>query len=591
MKKIYNVLLISILLILLTITSVMAQDYPENPEAMFDVAQPADTVYINANVITVDKLYDCSIASAFAIKDGWFIYVGDETGVQPYIGPSTLVLNLEGKTVIPGLHDAHMHYRIGARELYPQTPDIREELGKWASVERMQNVIKQCIATGEGIRIGSDGQPWLVLSGWMSDVWDPPVFHRSLIDEVSGDIPVYISRYTHGSGCNTKALELAGITKDTPDPEGGHIKKDENGEVTGEFVERAPQQLTALIPPARPYTPYENARNFVEGQHLAIASGLTMVHEASGSGYAEIMRNKSLYEGDMMLLRINHMCSADCARQLGQPLNVHNRYIVQTVKQLSDGAMGSRGAWLLEEYSDYPGYFGEPRLTAQQIADLGIELIGMGFTYAIHAIGDAANRAVIDGYEMALEETGADPFEVRFRVEHCQTLTPEDIPRLAPLGLIASMQPQHCTEDQHFSPDRLGPERMKGAYIWSTLLDLGVVVASGTDYSVTPYNPFYTLHAAVTRQDRDNYPPEGFYKNEAMTREEALWSSTWAGAYSARMENIYGSIEKGKLADFVVIPVNFLNEEEVADEDIWKIEVEMTVIGGEVAYRKPVVIE
>lgn len=316
-----------------------------------------------------------------------------------------------------------------------------------------------------------------------------------------------------------------------------------------------------------------------------------MIHEASSTGYNDIMRNLSLYEGNIMLLRINDMCSPDCAKQLGKPLNFNNRYIVQTVKQLSDGAMGSRGAWLLEEYSDYPGFFGEPRLTPQNIGDLGAELIDIGFNLAIHAIGDAANRAVIDGYEMALKNIGADPFKVRFRIEHCQTLTPEDISRIAPLGLIASMQPLHATEDQHFSPDRLGPERMKGAYIWSTLLDLGVVVASGTDYSVSPYNPFYTIHAAVTRQDRDNYPQGGFYKNEAMTRDEALWSSTWAGAYAAKMEDIYGSIEKGKLADFVVIPVDILDEEAITDEDLWKIEVDMTVIGGEVAYRKPVMVE
>jgi len=591
MKIFYSIISLILLLTLLITTTVIAQVYPEDPETFFSPQSVADKVYINANVITVDRMHNCTKASAFAVKNGWFIYVGDEAGVQSHIGPGTLVFDLGGKTVIPGLHDSHMHYRLGARELYPQTPDIREELGKWASVERMQAVIKDCLATGKGIRVGKDGQQWLVLSGWMSDVWDPPVFHRKLIDEVCPDIPVYITRYTHGSGCNTKALELAGITKDTPDPEGGHIKKDEQGEVTGEFVERAPQQLLDLIPPAPPYTFYEDARNFVEGQYLALKVGLTMVHEASQTSYNDAKKRLALYEGGIMLLRMNDMISPEAAKQLGAPINYNNRYINQTVKQLADGAMGSRGAWLLEEYSDYPGYFGEPRVTAEQIAELGTELIGIGYNLAIHAIGDAANRAVINGYEKALKNTGADPFKVRFRIEHCQTLTPQDIPRLAPLGLIASMQPLHAIEDMHFSPARLGSERIKGAYIWRTLLDLGVVVSSGTDYSVSPYNPFYTIHAAVTRQDRNNNPSGGWYKEQAMTREEALWSATWGGAYAAKMEDIYGSIEKGKLADFVVIPVDILDKNAIADEDLWKIEVDMTVIGGEIAYKKPVVVK
>ena len=208
--------------------------------------QEADRVYVNGNIYTVDEEF--STASAIAVKDGKFIYVGDDAGVKAYIGPRTFVSDLKGKTVIPGLHDTHVHIRYGERDLYPRTPDIRAAIGEWASVERMQEVIKRCLATGEGMRPGPEPR-WLVLSGWMSDVWDPPVFRKELIDAVAPNNPVYISRYTHGSGANSKALELAGITRDTPDPEGGHIKKDKNGEPTGEFVERAPSQLTRLIPP------------------------------------------------------------------------------------------------------------------------------------------------------------------------------------------------------------------------------------------------------------------------------------------------------------------------------------------------------
>ncbi len=551
------------------------------PAAVSD-AQEADRVYVNGNIYTVDEEF--STASAVAMKDGRFIYVGDDAGVQAYIGPLTSVFDLEGKTIIPGLHDAHVHIRYGERILYPRTPDIRAAIGEWASVERMQEVIKRCLSTGEGMRPGPEPR-WLVLSGWMSDVWDPPEFRKELIDAVAPDNPVYIRRYTHGSGANSKALELAGITRDTPDPSGGHIKKDKNGEPTGEFVERAPAQLTSLIPPLPPLTDYEISRNLIEGTQLAVASGLTTIHGASMTGYEEVQRRIKLYEVGLLRIRINEMVRADAAKKLGKPLNHNNKYFARSVKAFADGALGSRGAHFLEEYSDYPGFYGEPRRSEDEIAKIAIESLKIGFNMRIHTIGDAANRIAINAYERALKATGIDGKDARFALEHCQVLTPDDIPRLAKLGIVASMQPLHATEDMHFAEARMGPERLKYAYIWSDLLDLGVVVPTGTDYSVSPYNPFYTLHAAVTRQDRANNPPGGWIPEQAMTREEALRAATMGSAYVMFAEDILGSIEVGKLADFVVIPVDYMT---IPAEDIWKIEPEMTVIGGEVVYTRPV---
>ncbi|MGD2245676.1 MAG: amidohydrolase [Candidatus Aminicenantes bacterium] len=571
MKRLSCILFIFVLLVLFNQAPAAVSDAPE-----------ADKVYINGNIYTVDEEF--STASAVAVKDGRFIYVGDDAGAQAYIGPLTFVFDLEGKTVIPGLHDAHVHIRYGERELYPRTPDIRPAIGEWASVERMQEVIKRCLATGEGMRPGPEPR-WLVLSGWMSDVWDPPEFHKELIDAVAPDNPVYISRYTHGSGANSKALELAGITRDTPDPPGGHIKKDKNGEPTGEFVERAPRQLTRLIPPLPPMTDYEISRNLVEGTQLAVASGLTTIHGASMTGYEEVQRRIKLYEVGLLRIRINEMVRESAAKKLGKPLNHNNKFFVRSVKAFADGALGSRGALFLEEYSDYPGYLGEARQSEDQIAKSATELLKIGFNMRIHCIGDAANRIAINAYEKALKATGTDGKDARFALEHCQVLTAEDVPRLAKLGIVASMQPLHATEDMHFAESRIGPERLKHAYIWSDLLDLGVVVATGTDYSVSPYNPFYTLHAAVTRQDRENNPPGGWIPEQAMTREEALRAATMGGAYAMFAEDILGSIEAGKLADFVVIPVDYMT---IPAEDIWKIEPEMTVIGGEVVYTKPV---
>ena len=548
-------------------------------------AQEADRVYVNGNIYTVDEEF--STASAIAEKDGRFIYVGDDAGVKTYIGPRTFVFDLEGKTVIPGLHDAHVHIRYGENILYPRIPDIRAAIGEWASVERMQEVIKRCLATGEGMRQGPKPR-WLVLRGWMSDVWDPPEFRKELIDAVAPDNPVYIRRYSHGSGANSKALELAGITRDTLDPPGGHIKKDKNGEPTGEFVERAPAQLTRLIPPLPPMTDYEISRNLVEGTQLAIASGLTTIHGASMTGYEEVQRRIKLYEVGLLRIRINEMVNEAAAKKLGKPLNYNNKYFVQSVKVFADGALGSRGALLLAEYSDYPGFYGEPRQSEDQIAKSATELLKIGFNMRIHCIGDAANRAAINAYERALKATGKDGKDVRFALEHCQVLTAADVPRLAKLGIVASMQPLHATEDMHFAESRIGPERLKYAYIWSDLLDLGVVVATGTDYSVSPYNPFYTMHAAVTRQDRENNPPGGWIPEQAMTREEALRAATMGGAYVMHAEEILGSIEVGKLADFVVLLVDYMT---IPAEDIWEIEPEMTVIGGEVVYTKPVQVQ
>jgi predicted amidohydrolase YtcJ len=545
-------------------------------------AQEADRAWVNGIIHTVDGNF--STASAVAVREGRFIYVGDDAGVEAHIGPRTFVVDLEGRTIIPGLHDAHVHIRYGERELYPRTPDIRTGLGEWATVERMQEVIRHALATGEGMRPGPEPR-WVVLSGWMSDVWDPPVFRKELIDAVAPDNPVFISRYTHGSGANSKALELAGITRNTPDPEGGHIKKDENGEPTGEFVERAPPELTRLIPPLPPLTDYEVSRNLVEGTQLALASGLTTVHGASRTGYDEVQRRVKLYEVGLLRIRINEMVNEGAARMLGEPLNHQNKYFVRSVKAFADGALGSRGALFVEEYSDYPGYFGEPRRSEDELAELGTELLRMGFNLRVHAIGDGGNRVAINAFERALEATGVGGRDARFALEHAQMFTPEDVRRLRELGIVASMQPLHATEDMHFAEARMGRERLEYAYNWSDLLDLGVPLATGTDYSVSPYNPFYTLHAAVTRQDRDDHPPGGWIPGQAMTREEALRAATMGGAYAMHAEDILGSIEVGKLADFVVIPVDYMT---IPAEDIWKIEPDMTVIGGEVVYAKPV---
>jgi predicted amidohydrolase YtcJ len=301
--------------------------------------------------------------------------------------------------------------------------------------------------------------------------------------------------------------------------------------------------------------------------------------------YEEVQRRIQLYETGLLRIRINEMVRPSAARRLGKPLNHEDRYFVRSVKEFADGALGSRGALFLEEYSDYPGYFGEPRRTEDELAELATEFLPMGFNLRVHCIGDGANHVAINAFERALDATGKDGHDARFALEHAQVFIPEDIPRLVELGIVASMQPLHATEDMNFAEARMGSERLKYAYIWSDLLDLGVPFATGTDYSVSPYNPFYTLHAAVTRQDRDNNPPGGWIPEQALTREEALRAATMGAAYAMFAEDTMGSIEVGKLADFVVIPLDYMT---VPAEDIWKIKPDMTIIGGEVVYTRPV---
>jgi predicted amidohydrolase YtcJ len=253
------------------------------------------------------------------------------------------------------------------------------------------------------------------------------------------------------------------------------------------------------------------------------------------------------------------------------------------VKAFADGALGSRGALFREEYSDYPGYFGEPVRTEEELTEISTDALSMGFNVRTHCIGDQANHVAINAYEHAMEATGTRGEEARMSLEHAQVFLPEDIPRLKELNILAAMQPLHATEDMNFAEVRMGPERMKYAYIWSDLIDLGVHLNTGTDYSVSPYNPFYTLHAAITRQDRNNQPEGGWFPEQAMTREEALRAATIESAYAMFAEDIMGSIEVGKLADFVVIPVDYMT---VPAQDIWKIEPDQTVIGGEVVYDR-----
>lgn len=540
-------------------------------------AEAADAVYVNGNIYTVDKGF--SVAEAFAVKGDRFIYVGSNAGVQAYIGPDTAVTDLYGKTVLPGLHDSHNHFGSVGTALFSKDPSCY-----WLPLDKLQATITAAVADPTKQRPGPDG--WVVCSGYNDAIWNPPVAHKGLLDPISDSHPVWISRYCgHAGLANTRAMQIAGIDAGgvrTPDPPGGTIVRDAQGNPTGVFIDAAMSLVSRYIPSWPPLTEEERRLALQLGSQAVLAAGLTGVHDASGASMTEVNRRSALYDAGLLKVRINNMLSASTAFALGAPqVRYNNHYFLRSVKVISDGSLGGRGAALIEDYSDMPGYRGVLRIDPNAFATQTTQLLGKGFSTRTHAIGDLANRLVLNAYEQAMNATGIHGQNARLAIEHSQILSPEDLPRFAQLGVVASMQPKHATEDMLFAEDRLGPVRILGGYTWRSLLDSGVVIACGSDYGVSPYNPFRGLYAALTRQDENGQPPGGWYPQQRMTREEALRCYTNGAAYVMFAEDILGSIEAGKLADFIVIDRDYMT---CPVENIFRTRVLMTVVGGEIVY-------
>lgn len=548
------------------------------PAGMVGAAEEADTVYLNGNIYTVDDAF--STASAMAIKGDSFIYVGSDAGVQDYIGPGTAVIDLNGKTVVPGLMDSHIHFEsVGQNILFPMVECWRTPLD-----ELLSKIEARADEVGPG--------EWIIGWGYDETFWDPPVAYKELLDAVSPDNPVFMYRVCwHAGWANSKAMELAGIDAGgipTPDPEGGVIVRDAAGNPTGVFVEKAKNLITGIMEWPSP-NEQELRDAMVVGSEAALAAGLTVVHDASRTGMEQVNRMKDLYEAGLLKVRVNDMLRPSTAIELGEAQFglYDNHYFLISTKVISDGSIGSRSAAMIEEYSDDPGNFGLLLIEEDPFALEVAELLDLGFSMRTHAIGDLANRVVINAYEKALALTEIAGEDARLVLEHAQHLDPVDLLRIAPLGIVCSMQEGDCITGMLAPPYlqsttelRVGPERMLGYAAWGPLLDTGVVIASGTDYDVFPYYPFYGMHAAVTRQNQLNMPPDGVNAELAMTREEALRSRTMGNAYAMFAEDILGSIEAEKLADFVVIDRDYMT---IPAEDIWRIEVLMTVVGGEIA--------
>ncbi|WP_257347399.1 amidohydrolase [Pseudalkalibacillus decolorationis] len=538
------------------------------------VKEKADTVYLNGNIYTVDSKF--STAKAMAIKGQKLIYVGNKGIAKKYIGPHTKVVDLEGKTVIPGLNDGHIHFpSIGINTLQVNGFNKpKEEILKLVEEKASQ------LEPGE----------WILGYGWNHELWPDKKFPtKQELDAVAPNNPVVLDRVDgHSVWVNSIALEIGGITKETPDPQGGEIIRDDNGEPTGVLVDTARIPVTSKIPP---YSTERIEEGLLKAQEELLSNGITSATDA-GSHLSDINAMKNLYKKNDLKVRLNVMVANGKGGATGESLAYYykkgpdiglfgNRLTVRSVKLVGDGSLGSRSAALLEDYSDRPGHKGNYRFTDEELYRLVKEAREYGWQVATHAIGDGAILQVINTYDRVLKE---DPLaDHRWRIEHFQIANANEIKRIAELGIIPSMQPTHATSDKNMAEDRVGPERIKYSYAWRKVIDAGSHIIGGSDAPVELVNPFHGIYAAITRMDREGSPSGGWYPEEKMTREEAVKAFTIWAAEGSFEEEIKGSLEAGKLADFIVIDRNLMK---CPEEQLKDIQVLTTVLGGEVVYEK-----
>ncbi len=538
-------------------------------------AEVADAVYHNGNVYMVNDTFET--ARAFAVRNGKFIYVGDDEGALALAGEGTKVTDLKGKTVLPGIIEAHLHYPLLGQMLL-------QVQAHWKPKEEILDAVKAAYP------LAKENGEWIVGRGWNQEVWEGEAFPvKEELDAVAPDVPVVLRRTCgHAAWVNSKALEMAGITRDTANPQGGEIIKDADGDPTGVLIDTAMNLVTNLVPP---FTEEQHRRALLAAQKELLGYGITTAHDL-GSSMEMIQRMEKLYESGDLQIRLYVMGSSggygkadedayNAFYEVGPRIGLYDNHLtVRAIKFFADGSLGARSAWMLEEYSDKPGHFGNPRYEDEQLYQLVLGARKAGFQASTHAIGDGANHQVLNVYERVLEEI-PEPQDHRFRIEHAQVVRLDDIPRFARLGILPSMQSVHATSDKNMAEDRVGPDRIKGAYAWRTFLNAGSILPNGSDAPVELVNPFHGFYAAVTRMDREGSPVGGWYPEEKMTREEMLRSFTNWGAYAGFEEDIKGSIEVGTLADFVVVDRNPMS---CPEEELKDIHALTTVVGGKEVY-------
>lgn len=536
--------------------------------------QTADTVFKNGNIYTANDKEPR--AEAIAVKADRIVFVGSNAEVQQYVGQSTRVVDLKGNTVLPGFTDSHQHLSgVGQREMTLNLEGTTSLVDLLAKVKARVDQAKP----GE----------WVTGRGWIETHWQPPVFPtRWDLDKVSPNNPVILGRADgHGSVANSAALKIASVDKNTPNPFGGEVSKDkQSGEPNGMLLDAAQGLVRRRVPPT---TTADAERAVVLGVKRNIELGWTQVQDAGGS-YTDVEIFKKLYAAGTIKLRIYkavHGPGASATRLLNEGATIGaygNRFTFRTIKVVSDGALGSRGAALLAPYSDASETSGFLTVKAEELRPMLVEALRKGIQVETHAIGDLANRFVLDEYEAALkavpaaERKVADP---RWRIEHAQIVNPADIPRFSKLGIIPSMQPSHAIGDLFFAPSRVGIARLKGSYAWESFIKSGIVVPGGSDAPVERGEPMIEFYAAVARKDQKGFSGEGWHPEEAVSREEALKMFTLWPAYAAFEDKLRGTIEVGKLADLTILSADIMK---IPAPDILKTRCVMTVINGEIVF-------
>ncbi|MFL5463796.1 MAG: amidohydrolase [Gemmatimonadaceae bacterium] len=535
----------------------------------------ADLVLINGRIYTVDNARP--VVSALAVRGGRVAFIGSDAEAKALANPSTTVIDLKGAAVVPGFVDAHAHL-----------------LGLGAALQRVNlagspsydDVIARVKAWARDVAPGA----WILGRGWDQNRWPTKEFpsHEALSSAFPNN-PVALTRIDgHALLANAKAMQLAGVNASTPDPRGGRIIRLASGAPSGVFVDNAQSLITRAIPSA---TKADKRKAILAAVAEANRWGLTGVHDA-GEDVETVGIYEELARAGSYNLR-NYVMLSDPGEP-GSPATLRNPYIqrgpqsalydghlwIRAIKLYADGALGSRGAALLEPYSDEPTNSGLLVSRPEHIRAWADSALRRGFQVNVHAIGDRGNRIVLDAFDSALKKS--PKADHRFRIEHAQVLSPSDIPRFARLGVIPSMQATHQTSDMRWAEARVGPQRIRGAYAWRSLLNTGVVIPNGTDFPVEEVNPLLTFHAAVTRQDPTNWPAGGWYPEQKMTREEALLSMTIWPAYAGFQESILGSLTPGKYADFVVLDRDIMS---VPDTEILGARVMSTWIGGKRVYQ------
>ena len=474
-----------------------------------------------------------------------------------------------GMTVLPGLIDAHAH--VAGLGFLKTSLDL-------TGVPSVDDAVAHIAAYAEE----KPRTRWITGRGWNQVLWPVQEFpNASQIDAVVSDRPVWLRRIDgHAGWANSTAMKLAGIDADTPDPVGGKILRDANGHATGVFIDKAMSLIGANVPQPDKAEGRAAIRAAVD---TLLSEGMTSVHDA-GIGVENAEIYMSMADDGELDMRIYAMTggAGDVLDAIGKPIYAYgNDHLdISSVKLYTDGALGSRGAAMIEPYSDDPENRGLPFWTQEELDAMVQKANDMGFQVGIHAIGDLGNRMALDAFEKAQD---GRPSALRNRIEHSQIVTLDDIPRFADLGVIASMQATHATSDKNMAEDRIGPQRILGGYAWRRMLDAGVVLANGSDFPVELSNPFHGLYASVTRQGRDGEPEGGWYGDQALTREEALHSFTLAAAYAARQEDRLGSLEQGKWADFIVVDRDYFTIPAAEIDDIVVLE---TWVAGTRVYEK-----